>query len=56
MVIRNGKRGIILAISMIVLGIIIFLLGILTPVNDLFTMPVSIILIVFGIVRLLKKK
>lgn len=45
-----------MAISLILLGIIIFLFGILTPVSDAITLPISIVFIGLGIRRLLMHK
>lgn len=42
--------------GLIILGIIIFLLGFLTPLNDLYTLPISIVFIVFGINIVMRKR
>ncbi|WP_281243031.1 hypothetical protein [Anaerobacillus alkalilacustris] len=44
-----------MGIGLIVLGVITFFLGALTPINLMYTLPTSIIMIVFGIMRLVKK-
>lgn len=41
--------------GLILIGIVIFLLGVLTPISDLITVPISIIVIVFGIYRIVKR-
>jgi hypothetical protein len=43
-----------MAIGLIILAIYIFF-GYLTPVSDLYTFPISLLLIVFGILRISKK-
>ncbi|MFL8938082.1 hypothetical protein ACKA06_14930 [Rossellomorea oryzaecorticis] len=40
----------------IILAIFLFLLGYLTPVSTLYTLPISLLLLIFGITRLLKKE
>ncbi len=42
--------------GLIIIGIIIFLLGFLTPIGNYITLPISIIVIVYGINRILKRK
>lgn len=42
--------------GLIILGVLIFLFGFLTPVNDFITLPISILVLVIGINRLLKRK
>lgn len=43
-------------INLIIFGIIVFVFGILTPVSDAITIPISFIFIGFGIKRLLSNK
>lgn len=45
-----------MGIGVIILGIIIFLFGLLTPVSNFITIPISIIAIWFGIKSLIKMK
>ncbi|XXM73057.1 hypothetical protein ACQ0QQ_03925 [Lysinibacillus sphaericus] len=45
-----------MAIISISIAIILFLLGCLTPVSILYTLPVSLLLLIYGISRLLKKE
>lgn len=45
-----------MAIGLILLSILLFIVGILTPLNDLYTIPISIILVIVGIKRLVKKR
>ncbi|MGR3763058.1 hypothetical protein [Rossellomorea sp. NS-SX7] len=42
--------------SLIIAAIILFLLGYLTPVSALYTLPVSLLFLVYGIVRIVKKE
>jgi hypothetical protein len=44
-----------MTVSFIVIGIIIFILGLTTPISFLYTLPISIVVLVFGLIRLLKK-
>ncbi|WP_158598334.1 hypothetical protein [Falsibacillus albus] len=41
-----------MGIGIIITGLIILGLGLLTPINDLFTMPFAVILFILGITRL----
>lgn len=50
------KGGINLAIGLIVFGIIVFLIGFLTPVSNSITLLISIVVFGFGISRLLRRK
>jgi hypothetical protein len=45
-----------MAFITIFIAIILFLLGYLTPVSTIYTLPVSLLLLLFGIKRLLKKE
>ncbi|PIC57964.1 hypothetical protein CSV80_06565 [Sporosarcina sp. P12(2017)] len=45
-----------MGIVMILLGIVIFLIGFLTPINDFYTLPIALIFIVFGFIRLINRK
>jgi hypothetical protein len=45
-----------MALSLIIFGLIIFLFGFVTPVSDFYTLPVSIIVIIIGIISLIKKQ
>jgi tetrahydromethanopterin S-methyltransferase subunit E len=45
-----------MAVGLIIFGLIIFLFGFVTPVSDLYTLPISIIVIVIGIIRLIKNR
>ncbi|WP_171910753.1 hypothetical protein [Rossellomorea aquimaris] len=45
-----------MAFITIFIAIILFLLGYLTPVSTIYTLPVSLLLFLFGITRLLKKE
>lgn len=44
-----------MSMSLIIIGIIIFILGLFTPISFLYTFPVLIIVFVFGLIRILKK-
>lgn len=41
---------------LIIAAIIFFLLGYLTPVSALYTLPVSLVLLLYGIIRIMKKE
>ncbi len=52
----DKKGGMNLAIVWIILGIILFLIGFLTPISSLFTLPISIALVVWGIFLAVKNR
>jgi uncharacterized membrane protein YhaH (DUF805 family) len=52
----NKKRYILMSICLIIFGLIIFLFGFVTPVSDFYTLPISVIVIVIGIIRLIKNQ
>jgi hypothetical protein len=45
-----------MSIGLIIFGLIIFLFGLFTPVSDFYTLPISMIFIVIGIIRLIKNQ
>ncbi len=45
-----------MGIGLIISAIIIFFFGYLTPINDLYTLPISLIIIVFGATRVSKRR
>jgi hypothetical protein len=45
-----------MSICLIIFGLIIFLFGFVTPVSDFYTLPISMIVIVIGIIRLIKNQ
>jgi hypothetical protein len=45
-----------MTLAPIIAGILLFLVGFLTPVSTLYTLPISLPLIILGITRLLKRE
>ncbi|MRH43476.1 hypothetical protein GH741_12385 [Aquibacillus halophilus] len=45
-----------MAILLILLAFLLFLVGMLTPINSFYTLPISFVFLIFGIAILLKRK